>query len=152
MWATHLITTKLSSSIVLVMVITWFDFGKVLLETVILAKFLLNFGCIFSRSNTILVICQEWLVRLMWNEREMHWLDTGYNMWPWHLALLMPLTLDVSRSNFERAVSQDVGLIDVKWKESKLIGCWADNMTLTFDHTHDLDLGVSRWEAEITLF
>ena len=39
--------------------------------------FLENFGCVFSRSNTLLDISQEWLVRLMWNEKEVHWLDTG---------------------------------------------------------------------------
>ena len=36
-------------------------------------------------------------------------------------------------------------------KGSKLIGHWADYMTLPFDHTHDLDLGVSRSESEIAL-
>ena len=71
--------------------------------------FLKNFGCIFSRSNTILPISPEWLVRLMWNENEVHWLDTGYNMWPWPLASLMTLTLDVSRSEFEIALSQEWG-------------------------------------------
>ena len=56
-------------------------------------------------------------------------LDTGYNMRPWPLTLLMTLTMDVSRSNFD--------LIDVKWKGSKLIGYWSDYiyMTLPFDHT-----------------
>ena len=39
----------------------------------------------------------------------------------------------------------------VKWKGSELIGYWADYMTLPFDHTHDLDLAVSRSESEITL-
>ena len=45
-----------------------------------------------------------------------------------------------------------VGLNDVKWKESKLPGYWADCMTLPFDHTHDLDLEVSRSGSEIALF
>ena len=54
-------------------------------------------------------------------------------------------------SNFDIAVSGIVGLIDVKWKGSELIGYWADCMTLPFDHTHDLDLGVSRSEFEIAL-
>ena len=39
----------------------------------------------------------------MWNEKEVHGLDAGYNMWPWPLISLMTLTLDVSRSNFEIA-------------------------------------------------
>ena len=108
-------------------------------------SFFKNFGCVFSRSNTILAISQEWLVWLMWNEKEVHWLDTGYNIWPWPLTSLMTLTLDVSRSNFE--ISGIVGLIDVKWKGSELIWYWADCMTLPFDHNHDLDLGVSRSES-----
>ena len=91
---------------------------------------------IFSRSSTILVISQEWLVRLMWHEKEVHWLDTGYNMWPWSLTSFMTLTLDVSRSNF---------------KGNELIWYWADCITLPFGHTHVLDLGVSRSESEIDL-
>ena len=88
----------------------------------------------------------------MWNEKEVHRLDTGYNIWPWPLTSPMTLTLDVSRSNFEMApISGIVGLIDVKWKGSELIRYWADCMTLPFDHTHDLDLGVSRSESEIAL-
>ena len=99
-----------------------------------------------------MAISQEWLVRLMWNEKEVHWLDTGYNMWHWPLTSLMTLTLDVSRSNFEIAfICRIIGLIDVKWKGSELIWYWANCMTLPFDHTHDLDLGVSRSESEIAL-
>ena len=69
-------------------------------------------------------------------------------MWHWPLTSLMTLTLDVSRSNFKIGI---VGLIDVKWKESELMWYWADCMTLPFDHTHDLDLGVSRSESEIAV-
>ena len=87
----------------------------------------------------------------MWTKMEVFWLDTGYNMWPWPLTSPMALTLDVSRSNFEIAQSGIVGLIDAKWKGSELIWYWADCMTLPFDHIHDLDLGVSRSESEITL-
>ena len=115
--------------------------------------FFKNFGCVFSRSNTILAISQEWLVRLMWNKKELHRLDTGYNMLPLPLTSLMTLTLDVSRSNFEISISGIIGLIDVKWKRSELTWYWADCMTLPFDHTHDLDPGVeiSRSESEIAL-
>ena len=52
-----------------------------------------NFGCVFSRSNTQLEISQEWMVRLMWNEKEVHRLDTGWIMWPWPLTSPMTLTL-----------------------------------------------------------
>ena len=34
-----------------------------------------------------------------------------------------------------------VGPIDVKWKWSALVGYWVQYVTLTFDLTHDLDLG-----------
>ena len=140
---THRITSKHSSFIALVMVITWSDVGEGLLNTFILTNFFKNFGCVFSRSNTILAISQEWLVRLMWNEKEVHWLDTGHNMWPWPLTSLMTLTLDVSRSNFEIALSHGIsGLIDVKWKRSELIWYWANCMTcpLTTPMTLTLEL------------
>ena len=76
----------------------------------------------------------------------------GYIMGPWPLTSLMTLTLDVSRSNFEIALSGIVALIDVKWKGSDLIWYWADCMTLPFDHTHDHDLGVSMsvWNSFIS--
>ena len=48
-------------------------------------------------------------------------------------------------------ISGIVCLIDVKWKGSKLIGYLSDCMALPFDHTHDLDLGVSRSESELAL-
>ena len=41
--------------------------------------------------------------------------------------------------------------IDKKWEESKLIVCLANNVTLTFDHTHGLDHGFSRSYFEITV-
>ena len=49
------------------------------------------------------------------------------------------------------SISGIVGLIDVKWKGSELIWYWANCMTLPLDHTHDLDLGVSRSESEIAI-
>ena len=75
-----------------------------------------------------------------------------FNMWPWPLTLLMTLTLDVSRSNFEIVVSQEL-LVWLMWneKKKKLIGHWGDYLTLTSDQTHDFDLRVSRSEAEIVL-
>ena len=59
----------------------------------------------------------------MWNEKEVHQLDTGYNMWPWPLTSLMTLTLDVSRSNFEIAVSQEL-LVWLMWNEKEV--SWYD--------------------------
>ena len=116
-------------------------------------KFSLKISDVFFQGQTLF---WPYLrnVRLMWNEKEVHRLDTGHNMWPWPLTSLMTLTLDVSRSNFEiSSYSGIVGLIDGKWKRSELIWYWADCMTLPFDHTHDLDPGVeiSRTESEIAL-
>ena len=73
-----------------------------------------NFGCVFTRSNTLLNISQEWLVWLTWSKKEVHLLDTGWTMWP----LPMTLTLDFSRSNFEIAVSQEL-LVSLMWNEKE---------------------------------
>ena len=114
------------ASLLQVMVITLFRFWRNLCWKQLFCQiFFKNFGCVFSRSNTKIVFdlekthpakSQEWLVRLMWNEKEMHWLDTGYNMWPRPLTSLMTLTLDVSRSNFEIALSPEL-LVWFVWNE-----------------------------------
>ena len=101
-------------------------------------------------SNTVLAISQEWSVRLIWNKKEVHRLDTGYVM------VIFDLTHDLELGCFKvkfwnSGIPGIIGLIDVKWKGSELMGYWAVCMTLPFDHTHDLDLGVSRSEFEITL-
>ena len=57
------------------------------------------------------------LVRLMWNKKEVHRMDTGHNMWSWPLTSLMTLTLYVSRSNFEIALSQE-SLVWLMWNEN----------------------------------
>ena len=114
--------------------------------------FFKKFGFEFSSANTTLAKSQEWHFRLIYNKTEVHRLDSGYNMSRLPLASLMTFTLGVSNSKFRNSgISGIVVLIHVKWKGSELIGYWADYMTLTFDHTHDLDLGVSRSESEIAL-
>ena len=70
-------------------------------------------------------------------------LDLWPHSWPW------PWCFKVKFRN--SCISGIVGLINVKWKGSELIWYWADYMTLPFDHTHDLDLGVSGSESEIAL-
>ena len=92
------------------------------------------------------------LVWLMWKEKEVHRLDTEWTMWPWPLTSPITLTFDFSRSHFKIAVSQEL-LSD--WCETKIyksVRYWADCMVLTFDHTHDLDLVLSRSKFLITLF
>ena len=87
------------------MVITWWDLWGILFKTFFLGNFLRKFRTCFSRSNTLLDISQEWLVRLMWNKNGVHRLDSGWTMWPWPLTSTMTLTFDLSRSNFKIAVS-----------------------------------------------
>ena len=113
---THPIITKLCSYISLAMLITWIDFGEIPLENLFLPNFLKNFRMFFSRSDTLLDISQEWMVRLIWNEKEVHQLDTGWTMWPWPLTSPMTLTFDFSMSSFKIAVSEEL-LSD--WCETK---------------------------------
>ena len=50
-------------------------------------------------------------------------------------------------------ISGMFGPIDVKRKGSTLVGCWVQYATLTFDLTHDLDLGcfkVKFWNSSIS--
>ena len=50
-------------------------------------------------------------------------------------------------------ISGMVGPIDMKWKGSALVGYWVQYVTLTFDLTHDLDLGcfkVKLWNSSIS--
>ena len=87
----------------------------------------------------------------MLNEKEARQLDTGSTMWPRSLTSPMTLTVKFSRSNFERALSGIVGLIDVEQKGSKSIGCWTNYVTFPFNHTHDLGHKISRSKFEIAL-
>ena len=114
--------------------------------------FFKNFRCVFSRSNTILAISQEWLVRLMWNNKG----SALVAYWIQYVTLTFDLTHDLDLGCFKvkfrnSSIPGIVGLIDVKWKGSELIWYWADCIALPCDHTHDLDLGVSRSESEIAL-
>ena len=99
------ITTKLGGYIPLVIP----DFGWILLEMFFFfSKFALKILDVFFQGQTLLHISQEWLVRSMWNEKEVHWLDTAWIMWSWPLTSPMTLTFDFSRSNFKVAVSQEL--------------------------------------------
>ena len=94
MRTTHRITTKHGRFIALVMVITRLDFEEILLETFILANFLLKFRMCFFKVK-----------------------------------------------HYFGLISGMVGPIDVKRKGSASVGYWAQYVTLTFDLTHDFDLG-----------
>ena len=65
----------------------------------------------FSRSNMEFAISQPKVVRLPRNEKQTYRLNSRPQMWPVGLTLTIILTFEILRSN----------------------------MTLTFDHTHDLD-------------
>ena len=102
--------------------------------------------CFIQGQTLFWAMSQEWLVQMIWNEKEVHRLDM--------CDLDFDLTHDLDPGCFKvkfrnSCISGIFGLIDVKWKGNELIRYWADYITLTFDHTHDLDLWVSRPESEI---
>ena len=113
---THLITTKHGSVIAVAMVVTWLYLGELLLETVILGNFFFLNLDVFFQGRTLF-----WpYLRNDWSD----WCDMKIKSIGWLLGIIcdsspMPLTLDVSRSDFENnCISGIVGLIDVKWKGS----------------------------------
>ena len=63
-------------------------------------------------------------------------IDLWPHSWPW------PWMFQSQILRYNSSISGIVGLIDVKWKGSELIWYWTDCITLPFDHTHELDLGV----------
>ena len=112
----------------LVMVITWLDFGAVLLKTVILANFLLKFRMCFFQGQTLF-----WpYLRNGWSD----WCETKTKCIGLILGIICDLDLWL-HSWPNSCISGIVGLIDGKWKGSELIWYWADCMTLPLDHTHD---------------
>ena len=84
----------------------------------------------FSSSNMEFPISQPKVVRLPRNEKQTYRLNSRPQMWPMGLTLTIILTFEI----------------------------WRSNVTLTFDHTHDLDHGfswsnscISEWEGRLTL-
>ena len=69
--------------------------------------------------------------------------------WPW--IPLMTLTMDFQGKLWNGFISWIVVPIDKKRKSYKSIRCWINCMTLTFDPTHDLDLGYQAqiWNSHI---
>ena len=129
---TQPITTKLSSYIPLVMVITWFDFEGILLEIFFLPNFLRKFRmCFFKVKHSVGHI--SGMVGPIDVKRKGGAL-VGY--WVNYVTLTFHLTYDldllVSRSKFEMALFEVWGLIDMEWK-----GCES------IIHDHDCDLWVT---------
>ena len=87
----------------------------------------------------------------MWNKKKcIGWiLGIKYDL---GIYLAHDLDLSCFKIKFRNScISGIVGLIDVKWKGSELVGYWLDCMTSPFGHIYDLDLGVSRSVSEIAL-
>ena len=77
----------------------------------------------FLRSNMEFAISQPKVVRLPRNEKQTYWLNSRPQMWPMGLTLTIILTFEI----------------------------WRSNVTLTFDHTHELDHGFSWSNFEIAV-
>ena len=132
MRTTQPITTKLGSCIPLIMVITWLDFGGILLEILILPNFLRKFRmCFFKVKHSIGHF--SGMVGPIDVKRKGGAL-VGYcvNYVTLTLRLTYDLDLIVSRSKFEIALFEEWGLIDMEWK-----GCES------IIHDHDCDLWVT---------
>ena len=133
------------------MVITWLDFGGILLKT--------NFGKISLKNSDVLFQGQHYFGHISGMVGRIDVKRKGSALvgyWVQYVTLTLDLTHDLDLGCFKvkfwnSSISRIVGLIDVKWKGSELIWYWANCITLPFDHTHDLDLGVSRSESEIAL-
>ena len=78
-------------------------------------------------------------IDVKWKGSALVWLDTGHNMWPWPLTSLITLTLDVSRSNLEIALSQEI-LVWLMWMKTKWL-----NMIL--GRLYDLALWPHPWPS-----
>ena len=136
------------------MVITWLDFGEVLLETLILANFLQKFRMCFFKVKHYFGHISGMVGPI--DVKRKGSASVGY--WAHYVTFTFDLTLELDLGCFKvifwnSSFSIIVGVIEVKWKRSELIWYWAIWMTLLFDHTHDLDLGVemSRSESETAL-
>ena len=135
---------------------------------------------IFKINHGICYISPK-VVLLSQNEKQTYWLNSRPPMWPSELTLAMTLTLNFQGQNWKiltelsdchetknecinstlglkcnhhilnSCISGMAGPIDVKWKGSKSICFWANNVTLTFDHMHGLHHGFSRSNFEIAI-
>ena len=83
----------------------------------------IRFDLGFSRSIMEFPISQPKVVRLPRNEKQTYRLNSRPQMWPMGLTLTIILTFEI----------------------------WRSNVTLTFDHTHDLDHGFSWSNFEIAV-
>ena len=133
---------------------TWLDFGGILLETDFLANFLWKvWMCFFKVKHSLYWTylrngwydwCETKRSCIGWILGELCDLDHWPHPWPWPLIFQGQILKDLYLRNCY--------LIDVKQKESKSIRYRGDCMVLPFDHTHELDLVISRSKFEVALF
>ena len=125
----------------------------------------------FSRSNMEFAISQPKMVQLPRNKKQIYRLNSRAQMWWSDMTLAMTLTFEFSRSNMKFAISQPkvVRLPQNEkqtfWLNSRpqmwpmgltltmtlKFECWRLDVTLIFDHTHDLDHGFWLSNFEIVI-
>ena len=118
---THQVTTKLGRHILLLLLITWLNFGGIVSQ---------NVECAF-RGQTFYWPC-------MWNGRS-DWRKTKRKCISW-----TRVTLNFAKLNFDIAVIQEL-LVWLMGNE------YANHVVLLLDHTHDLGVEFSRSKFEIAL-
>ena len=96
----------------------------------------------FSRSNAKLAISLPKMVRLPWNEKQTHQLNSRPQIWPSDLTLAVTLTLNLKVKYEICYISTKCGPIATKQKANILIwtlGLKCDN---GFDLGHDIDIWI----------
>ena len=99
-----------------------------------------------------MAVSQEQGVWLARNESDLNWSNVGPTICPLPLTCLLPWPC-IFKVKFSYCCTSGRGcLLGMKWKGYELIRFWTHNMTLTFDPTHDFDLGFFRSNLEIAVF
>ena len=137
----------------------------------ILVDFRRDLDLHFSRSNMEFAISQSKMVRMPRNENQTYRFNSRAQMWPPGLTLAMNLTLNFQGQiwNFlylsqkwsdchetkRKHIAWTPGLKCDQWVLTLSITLtfefWRSSVTLTFDHTHDLDHGFSWLDFEIAV-
>ena len=134
------------------MLLIWLDYGGTLLET-FLPNFLWKFRMCFFQNQPLYWIylrngwsdwCETKRRCISWILGKLCKLDLWPHPWPWPWIFF--------KVKFQNSCISGI-VIWLMWKKRKSISIrYWDYMVLPFDHTHDLDLVVSRSKFEISLF
>ena len=119
MRTTHRITTKRSSLVALVWLITWLEIEAILLETVILANFWMCFFRVMHYFCHVSGMVGSIDVKRKGSALVGYWVQYV----TLNFDLTLTLTLDISRSNFEIALSPEL-LVWLMWNEKEV--SWYD--------------------------